>query len=154
MVQPKQAPRPEHSIDVKHHEMQQLRRNPVAHDVHRVHNIQGVVEERQPLRDADVERHHPSRRDEVVERAVEIHGGGDYGYVAVPHPHGERRHAAPDVETYSDGPRRLRGEDFVDGEVEVGGCMAGPAVLLAAVEVEAVLAVVEASLVAAAVDQA
>ncbi|KAK4402402.1 hypothetical protein Sango_0980900 [Sesamum angolense] len=77
----RQNPRPQHSIYIKYQEMQQLRRDPVAQNMHRVNNIESVIEERQPLRDAHVQRHHPSRCDKVVERSVQIHGGRDDSYV-------------------------------------------------------------------------
>ncbi|KAK2968030.1 hypothetical protein RJ640_003764 [Escallonia rubra] len=59
VVKPEQPTRPKHPIDVKKHEVQQCRRYPVTQHMHRVHNVQRVIEEGKSLRNAYVERHDP-----------------------------------------------------------------------------------------------
>lgn len=54
MVKPEQPTRPKHPIDVEKNEVQQIGRNPVTQNVHRMDDIQSVIEERQPLRNAYV----------------------------------------------------------------------------------------------------
>lgn len=102
MVEPEHPSWSQHSVDVEHQEMEQRGRNPVAEDVHGVHDVQSVVEERQPLRYAHVQRHHPSRRYEIAEWPVQVHRCRHYRYVPLHHSHRECRRSATDVEPDSD----------------------------------------------------
>ena len=106
-----------------------------------MHDVERVVEERKPVGDADVNRHEPSRRDEVIERPVKVHRARDDGDIALPHPSREGAGATADVEADSDRSRWFGPQDAVDPEVEIA-VVVFPPDLLPAVQVEAILAVV------------
>ncbi|PIN14296.1 hypothetical protein CDL12_13077 [Handroanthus impetiginosus] len=54
MVQPEQTAGSEHPVYIKNKKMQQICRDPVTQNMHRVNNIQSIIEKRQPLRYANV----------------------------------------------------------------------------------------------------
>ncbi|OAY66602.1 hypothetical protein ACMD2_18643 [Ananas comosus] len=94
------------------------RPEPSAQHVHRVHDVERAVVERQAVRDADVQRHEPPRRHEAVERPVEVHRGRHDRHAALPHARRERPRPAADVEPDAYRPRALHLQHAVDAEAE------------------------------------
>ena len=155
VVQPEHAAGAQHPVDVEERRLEHGVGDPAAEHVHGVHQVQRAVGEGQPARHAEVHRHQPARRDEAVERPVEVHGRGHHGDAALPHPRRERPGPAADVHPDPHAASRQQTQHAVDGVVERVPLVVGvvvllalaaahPAVLLPAAEVEAVLAVVAA----------
>ncbi|CBI22316.3 unnamed protein product, partial [Vitis vinifera] len=67
--------------------MQQRVGDPITQYMHRVHNIKGIIEEWQPLRNAYVQRNNPSGCYKAVERAIQVHGCCHNSYVPLQHSH-------------------------------------------------------------------
>ncbi|KAK4745120.1 hypothetical protein SAY87_011432 [Trapa incisa] len=143
MVEPQEPPGPQDPVDIVEGELEHGIGDPVAEHVHGVNDVQGVLEERQPLGDAHVQRYKTPRGDEVVEGSVQVHGRGDDGDIPLPHPGRKSPAAAAYVEPDADGTRGLGVQHPVYAVVEVA-VVGEPPALLPPLKVEAIFAVVEA----------
>ena len=98
MVEPEEATGAKDAVDVEEDKLQGGEGDPVGEDVHGVHDVQGVVPEREALIDGHEEGNDAAVRDEVVEGPVEVECGRDDGHVVLAHAHGERAGAATNIE--------------------------------------------------------
>jgi hypothetical protein len=148
VVEPEHATEAQHPEDVEERRLEHGIGDPAAEHVHGVHHVQRAVEEGQSAGHAEVHGHQPPRRDEVVERPVEVHGCGHHHDAVLPHPRHECPGPAADVQPDAHAAPRQGPQHAVDVVVELVVLVAlllltaHLAVLLPLAEVKAVLAVV------------
>ncbi|KAG6543403.1 hypothetical protein Mapa_015319 [Marchantia paleacea] len=107
--------------------------------MHGVNNVQGVVEKGKPLSHRHVHGNDSPQCDKIVERSVQIQGGGDDGDPSFFHSHCEGARPSSQIQPNSNGPI-FELQNIVDREVQIAS-RGDPPGLLPRFQIEAIKAV-------------